>query len=156
MGTKDGGDGPDGASREKVLFVCTHNSARSQMAEGFLKARYGDRYETFSAGTDPTSVNPLAVRIMREIGIDISHQGSKDVRDFLGIQFDYVVTVCDRAREACPIFPGDARRIHHGFADPSGFTGSEEEILEAFRRVRDEIGSWIERTFGAKKRTGGS
>jgi len=139
-----------------VLFLCTHNSARSQIAEGFLKARYGDRYETFSAGTDPTSVNPLVVRVMREIGIDVSHQRSKDVRGFLGIQFDYVVTLCDHAREACPIFPGGARQIHHGFADPSGFSGSDEEILEAFRRVRDEIGSWIEGTFGERKSTGGS
>jgi arsenate reductase len=134
--------------KRKVLFICTHNSARSQMAEGLLRTMYGDRYEAYSAGTKPTGVHPLAVRVMAEIGIDISHHRSKSVVEFLGAEFDYVVTVCDRAKESCPFFPGAREYIHVGFDDPAGFSGTEEESLSVFRRVRDEIKKWISETFG--------
>jgi len=134
--------------KRKVLFICTHNSARSQMAEGLLRTMYGDRYEAYSAGIKPTGVHPLAVRVMAEIGIDISHHRSKSVVEFLGAEFDYVVTVCDRAKESCPFFPGAREYIHVGFDDPAGFSGTEEESLSVFRRVRDEIKKWILETFG--------
>jgi arsenate reductase len=117
----------------RVLFLCTHNSARSQMAEGWLRHLAGDRFEAFSAGTEETRVHPLAVEAMRESGIDISAQTSKTLDRFLPQQFDYVVTVCDRAGESCPSFPGDVRRVHWSFDDPSQGT------IETFRRVRDEI-----------------
>jgi arsenate reductase len=136
------------AEKKKVLFICTHNSARSQMAEGFLKAHYPDRYEAYSAGTEPSSVNPFAVRVMQEIGIDISHHRAKGVSEFLDREIDYVVTVCDHARQTCPFFPGGKEVIHRGFEDPAAFNGSEEEKLDLFRRVRDEIRGWIEETFG--------
>lgn len=133
---KERGDG-----KLRVLFICTHNSARSQMAEGFLRHLYGDRYEAESAGTDPEGVHPLAVEVMREVGIDISTHRSRSVQEFWGQEFDLVVTVCDHAKETCPFFPGK-RVIHRGFEDPSG--GG----IEDFRRVRDEIGEWIEEFFG--------
>jgi len=134
--------------RKRVLFICTHNSARSQMAEGFLNTLYPQRYEAYSAGTEPSGVNPFAVRVMREIGVDISHHRVKGVSEFLGMEIDYVVTVCDHARRACPFFPGGKRVIHKGFEDPAAFRGSEEEKMALFRRVRDEIRGWIEETFG--------
>ncbi len=123
----------------RVLFLCTHNSARSQMAEGLLRFLGGDRFEVLSAGTEPGEVNPLAVRTMNEIGIDISEAASKHVDQFVGQDFDYVVTVCDRANETCPIFPGDPKRIHWSFPDPSAATGSDEERIMAFRRVRGDL-----------------
>lgn len=132
---------------EKVLFVCTHNSARSQMAEAFLNLLYGDRYQGYSAGVTPTKVNPYVVKAMAEIGIDISGNRSKSIEEFRGKNFNYVVTVCDGAKEACPFFPGE-KVIHKGFEDPSRFKGSEEEILKGVRRVRDEIKEWIKSTFG--------
>lgn len=135
-------------AKKKVLFICTHNSARSQMAEGLLNALYGDKYEAYSAGTEPSRVNPYAIRAMAEIGIDISHHRSKHLREFLGIEFDYVVTVCDKAKDSCPFFPGGKEYIHQGFEDPSGAQGSEEEIMEKFRCVRDKIREWIESFFG--------
>ncbi|MGB9833377.1 MAG: arsenate reductase ArsC [bacterium] len=131
--------------KARVLFICTHNSARSQMAEGYLKKRYGEYFEAYSAGTEPTSVHPLAVRVMGEMGIDISEHRSKSVREFLNHHFDLVITVCDSAREACPFFPGAKKYIHAGFPDPAIIEGTEEEKLAAFREVRDQIISWTER-----------
>jgi arsenate reductase len=135
---------------KKVLFICTHNSARSHMAEGFVNALYGDRYQAFSAGTEPSEVTPYAVRAMQEIGIDISDHRSKSVDAFLDQDLDYVVTVCDHAREACPYFPGGRKSMHKGLQDPSSALGTEQEKLAVFRRVRDEIRDWIEETFGEK------
>lgn len=125
--------------RSRVLFVCTHNSARSQMAEGLLRHLAGDLFEAFSAGTEVTRVRPEAIEVMREIGIDISGQESKSVQRFVGQPFSWVITVCDQAREACPYFPGADDTAHWGFDDPSEAVGSEEQRLAVFRRVRDEI-----------------
>lgn len=130
--------------KKRVLFLCTHNSARSQMAEGLLRAMAGDRFEVFSAGTEATRVHPLAIEAMREIGIDISRQRSKTLDELRGEPFDSVITVCDRANESCPIFPGGTERIHWSFDDPSAATGSDEERLRAFRKVRDKLGSHLE------------
>ena len=129
----------------KVLFLCTGNSARSQMAEGYLRRVAGDRFIALSAGIEPKGLNPLAVEAMREIGIDISGQKSKDVRDFLGQPIPYVVTVCENAREKCPIFPGTYKFLHWGFDDPAAATGTHEEKLAVFRRVRDQITQRIDR-----------
>jgi arsenate reductase (thioredoxin) len=126
-------------TRRRVLFVCTHNSARSQMAEGLLRHRGGGRFESFSAGTEATAVRAEAITVMAELGIDISAQESKTVDRYLGETFDSVVTVCDRAREACPFFPGARNTEHWGFDDPADAAGGEGERLMAFRRVRDEI-----------------
>jgi arsenate reductase (thioredoxin) len=131
--------------RRRVLFLCTHNSARSQMAEGQLRDIAGDRFEALSAGTEATHIRPLAVRVMEEIGIDISGQESKTLESYLGEPFDHVVTVCDEANEACPYFPGAKNRLHWSLEDPSKTEGSEEERLAVFRRVRDELGERIER-----------
>ena len=136
--------------KQRVLFICTHNSARSQMAEGILKKLYGDSYEVYSAGTQPTSVNPYAIKVMTEIGIDISSYRVKSVEEFLGMNLDYIVTVCDHAKATCPFFPGGVNYLHQGFEDPSQFTGTEAEILAGFRRVRDEIKEWIENTFNKR------
>src|ERR671919_2541686 len=125
--------------KTKVLFLCTHNSARSQMAEGLLRQLAGDRFEVMSAGTEATRVRPLAVRAMEEIGIDISGQESKTLDRYLEESFDYVIAVCDDANEACPFFPGAANRLHWSFEDPSRARGSEEEQLAVFRSVRDRI-----------------
>jgi arsenate reductase len=127
------------AQRSRVLFLCTHNSARSQMAEGLLRHLAGDRFEAMSAGTEATHVRPLAVRAMDEIGVDISGQESKTLERYLGEPFDYVITVCDDANEACPVFPGAKNRLHWSFEDPSRAEGSEEERLAVFRLVRDRI-----------------
>jgi arsenate reductase (thioredoxin) len=124
--------------------LCTHNSARSQMAEGLLKHLAGDRFETMSAGTEATRVRPLAIRAMEEIGIDISGQESKTLDRYLEESFDYVITVCDDANEACPFFPGAANRLHWSFEDPSKAEGSEEERLAVFRSVRNRIRERIE------------
>ena len=131
----------------RVLFLCTHNSSRSQMAEGLLCARGGDRYAVFSAGTHPRSVHPLAVQVMREIGIDISEAAgyrAKSLDEFIGQPpIGLVVTVCDEAAEECPFFPGARRQEHWGFPDPSAATGTEAERLAAFRSVRDGIAARI-------------
>jgi arsenate reductase len=132
------------AEKRKILFICTHNSARSHMAEGLVNALYGERYEAHSAGTEPSQVNPLAIRVMAEIGIHISDHHSKGVEPFLDQELDYVVTVCDHANETCPFFPGGKERMHHGFQDPAAQDGTEDEKLAIFRRVRDEIQHWIE------------
>ncbi len=129
----------------RVLFICTHNSARSQMAEGFLRAIGGPRVEAFSAGTEATGVRPEAIAVMREVGIDISGHESKTVERFVDQPFDHVVTVCDPAREACPYFPGARRLDHWSFDDPSAATGTEAERLAVYRRVRDEIGAQVRR-----------
>lgn len=124
---------------QRVLILCTGNSARSQMAEGWLRHLAGDRYAAFSAGTHPSVVNPLAIRVMQEVGIDISGQRSKSLTVYLDQPFDYVITVCDQAAEACPIFPGPAQRLHWSFPDPAAVTGTDDERLAAFRTVRDAI-----------------
>jgi arsenate reductase (thioredoxin) len=123
----------------RVLILCTGNSARSQMAEGLLRHEAGTSCEVSSAGTKPTRVRPEAVAVMREAGIDISGQHSKSVDKFLGEDFDYVITVCDNARESCPIFPAQTHRIHWSIQDPAAVEGAEEERLDAFRRARDEL-----------------
>jgi len=133
--------------KKKVLFLCTHNSARSQMAEGLLKNLYGDKFDVYSAGTEPSRVNPFAIEAMKEMGIDISQNKSKNMECFVGTEFDYAVTVCDNARESCPAFPGAKNNIHKAFRDPSQFRGKDKEILSGFREVRDEIKSWLEAEF---------
>jgi thioredoxin type arsenate reductase len=127
------------ARRVRVLFLCTHNSARSQMAEGLLRALGGDRFEVHSAGTEVTRVHPLALREMAERGIDISGQRSKHLQEFFGQDFDYVITVCDNARESCPVFPGDPERIHWSIPDPSAVEGGEAVRAAAFQRAADEL-----------------
>ncbi len=134
---------------KKVVFICTHNSARSQMAEGLLRHLYGDRYEVSSAGTFPTEVHPLAVRVMNEIGIDISAFRSKSINEYREKAFDSVITVCDHARQTCPFFPAAAENLHAGFEDPAAFEGSDEAKLKKFREIRDEIKKWIEDFFGS-------
>ncbi|MFZ3147988.1 MAG: arsenate reductase ArsC [Methanothrix sp.] len=144
-------------SKKEVLFLCTYNSVRSQMAEGLLRAIYGERYNAHSAGTVPTFVDPRAVLVMREIGIDISDQYSKSAEEFYDTIFDLAVTVCDRAKQACPICstqlelpaksPKARKVIHKSFEDPALASGPEEEQLKAFRLVRDEIREWIIHTF---------
>lgn len=131
------------ATKPKILFLCTGNSCRSQMAEGFLRHLAGKRFEAASAGTHPSVLNPGAVLAMQEIGADISGHRSKNVAEFLGEQFDYVITVCDRAKESCPVFPGAKATLHWSFDDPAETTGSEEDRRRVFRRVRDEIGARI-------------
>lgn len=133
------------ASRRRILFLCTHNSARSQMAEGLLRHLASDRYEAHSAGTVATLVRPLAIRAMAELGVDISGQNSKTLERYLDEHFDAVITVCDQANEACPVFPGARRRLHWSFPDPSKATGTEAEQLGVYRAVRDAIRSRIER-----------
>ena len=130
---------PPQPAMRKILFLCTGNSCRSQMAEGLLRHLGKGRFEAFSAGTAPKPVHPLAVRAMQEMDIDISGQVSKGLDLYLNDSFDFIITVCDRAEEHCPIFPGDAERIHWGFDDPAEATGTEEEQMRVFRRVRDEI-----------------
>ena len=125
--------------RERVLILCTGNSARSQMAEGLLRHDAGARFEVFSAGVNPSRVRPEAVEAMREVGVDISSQHSKSVEEFAGQAFDYVITVCDNAREQCPFFPAGTERIHWSFDDPAAAEGDATARLAVFRRVRDEI-----------------
>ena len=132
------------SSKPKVLFLCTGNSARSQMAEGYLRHVAGDFFEPLSAGIEPKGLNPLAVEAMSEIGIDISHQKSKAVVSFLGQSIPYIVTVCDDARERCPIFPRTYKFLHWSFDDPAAAQGTREEKLAVFRRVRDEIAKKID------------
>ena len=130
--------------KQRILFLCTHNSARSQMAEGWLRSLGGDRFEAYSAGTEATQVRPLAIKVMAEQGIDISQQLSKTLAQYLHEPFDEVITVCDAAAEACPIFPGAKHRRHWSFPDPSQATGSQEEQLAVYRQVRDAIRTRIE------------
>jgi arsenate reductase len=126
-------------TKKRILVLCTGNSARSQMGEGLFQHEGGAGYEVFSAGTKPSSVRAEAIAVMREIGIDISAHRSKSVDEFAGQSFDYVVTVCDNARDNCPLFPGGTVRLHWSFEDPAAVVGSEAERLAAFRRIRDQI-----------------
>ena len=135
-------------NKKRVLFLCTHNSARSQMAEGLLNGLYGNKFDVYSAGTHPSRVNPFAIQAMEEIGIDISHNTSKSLDAFRDMDVDYVVTVCDNAKESCPTFPGAKHNIHKAFRDPSQFRGKDEEIIVGFRQVRNEIHNWIKSEFG--------
>lgn len=128
----------------RVLFVCTGNSARSIMAEALLRRHGGARFEVFSAGTEPRGINPLTLRVLREAGLDASTARSKSVAEFLGQPFDYVVTVCDQARQACPVFPGSHESLHWGYEDPAEATGTEEERLVVFRRVFTALGERIQ------------
>ncbi len=132
--------------KQTILFLCTHNSARSQIAEGLVKHFFKDDFEAFSAGTTAAKVNPCAVKVMEELGINIRGQYSKSIEEFRDIRLDHVVTVCDNARESCPFFPGD-NIIHRSFKDPAAVKGSEEEKLDAFRDVRDEIFTWLKEVF---------
>jgi len=144
----------DDMKKKRVLFLCTGNSCRSQMAEGFLRAIAGDRFEVASAGTNPSLVNPMAIRVMAEAGIDISSQWSKSLDEMSNRKTDCVITVCDRAREACPIFPVAVEQLHWSFEDPAEATGTEDERLSVFRRVRDEIAKRIRDFASAQKSAG--
>jgi arsenate reductase len=134
------------ADKKRVLILCTGNSARSQMAEGLLRHEAGNRFEVASAGTKPGSVRPEAIAVMNEIGIDISDHRSKSVDEFADQTFDCVLTVCDNAKETCPIFPGHANRFHQNFEDPATVEGPEEARLAVFRRVRDQIRDYLRRS----------
>lgn len=129
--------------KERVLILCTGNSARSQMAEGLLRHDAGGQFEVESAGTKPGIVRPEAISVMRELGVDISGHRSKHVNQFDGERFDYVITVCDDAKESCPVFLNAAKRLHRSFEDPAAVNGSEEERLVVFRRVRDELREYL-------------
>lgn len=132
------------AAKLRVLILCTGNSARSQMAEGLLRHDGAGRFEVESAGVRPGSVRPEAIEVMREVGIDITSHWSKSVEEFIGRQFDYIITVCDNARETCPVFPGTATRIHQSFEDPPPPGAVSPEVaLASFRQVRDEIRRWL-------------
>ena len=136
----------------RVLFLCTGNSARSQMAEGFLRILGGDAFEAFSAGTDPKGVNPWTVRTMQDADVDISGQTSKHLQQYLNDTFDFVITVCDRANESCPVFPGDAERIHWSFDDPADPAVPEAQRAKLFQRVRDEIRTRIRLFISAQRK----
>lgn len=133
------------SDKKRVLILCTGNSARSQMAEGLLRHDAGERFEVESAGTKASFVRPEAITVMRELGIDISEHRSKDVDEFDGQQFDYVITVCDNAHETCPVFFGAAQMMHHGFEDPAAVIGTDDQRLAVFRRVRDELRGYLRR-----------
>ncbi len=136
------------APKKTVLFVCTHNAIRSQMAEALLNEIYGDRYTAYSAGSDPTQIDPLVKTVMSEMDIDVSHHHSKGFSVFQEVPLDYVITLCDQAKESCPYFPGGNLRLHRSFADPSEFKGNREETMNRYRQTRDEIKDWIEKEFG--------
>ncbi len=143
------------SKRARVLFICTHNSARSQMAEGFLNHLEGESFQARSAGTEPGALHPLAVQVMAEEGIDISGQRAKSIDAFVEEPFDYVVTVCDDANEACPVFPNARHLLHWGFPDPSRAEGTPEERLAVFRSVRDAIRARVERFMASTVHEGG-
>ena len=134
--------------KAQILFLCTHNSCRSQMAEALANHFLSDRCQAFSAGTESTRVNPLAAQVLSELGVDTSLLRSKTLDEFSGQSFDQVVTLCGDANEKCPLFFGGVERLHHGFEDPSRLSGSVEDLLPEFRRVRDEIKNWIIAYFG--------
>jgi arsenate reductase (thioredoxin) len=135
--------------KTRILFICTANAARSQMAEGLFRAKYSERAEVFSAGTRQSKVSTRAIEVMREIGIDISHHRSKTLAEFEGATFDLAVTLCDNAHAICPIVHSAKKTIHRGFADPNLTPGTGEDVLEGYRNVRDEIAAWIDHEFGA-------
>jgi arsenate reductase len=132
-----------GTEKKKILFLCTGNSVRSQMAEGLMRHFRGDEFEVYSAGVEPKGVHPFAMEVMREIGIDISHQRSKHLDEYREERFDYIVTLCDHAATTCSLFPGEGKIIHRGFRDPTKVEGSEEEKKEVFRKMRDEIKEFV-------------
>jgi arsenate reductase len=132
--------------KKTVLFICSHNSGRSQIAEGLLNAYYGKKYKAYSAGIIPAKINPLVIQVMTEIGIDLSKNRSKSIEEFRGESFDIVVTVCDNAQEVCPFFPGK-KVLHKNFQDPSLIQGSKEERVERIKQIRDNIMDWILETF---------
>ena len=134
-------------SKKTVLFLCTHNSSRSQMAEGLMNTLMSDKYIAYSAGTEPGEVNSFAVEAMKDIHIDISDHYSKSIEEFADKQFDYVVTVCDSANENCPVYLKGINHIHKGFLDPSVFEGAGEEKIVFFRKIRDQIKEWMETSF---------
>jgi arsenate reductase len=133
-----------------VLIICYHNSARSQMAEGLLKTLYGEYYDVYSAGSDPTIVNPYAIKVLAELDINISNNRSKSLKEFEDLEFDYVVTVCGGVEAAaCPYFPGGKKYLHESFEDPAAVDGTDHDKTEAFRKSRDEIKEWLTKTFKA-------
>lgn len=138
--------------KTSILFICVHNSARSQIAEGLVNALHGDRFEAVSAGVSPTRVHPAAIEAMAEIGIDISRHRSKSLDEFEGRKFDIVVMVCDDKAADCPFFPGGKEHIHHAFDDPAACEGPDEEVRACFRRSRDEIRAWIDEALVQGKR----
>ena len=131
-------------AKERVLFMCIHNAARSQMAEGLFRHLYGDDFDVYSAGSNPQKVDPLAIKCMEEVGIDISGHRSKSLKEFEGQEFDYVITVCGNPYNACPFFAGGKKYFKQPFEDPSVFNGTEEEKLELFKKIRDELKEWLE------------
>jgi len=133
--------------KKSVLFVCTHNSARSQMAEGLLNSLYGNEYQAYSAGTEPSVVNQHAIHVMSEISIDISKHRSKSINEFMEQKYDYMITVCNHVNETCPFFPGGLKRLHQSFENPASFKGNDADTLSEFRRIRDEIKGWLEEEF---------
>jgi len=133
--------------KQSVLFLCTHNSARSQIAEGLLRHDFGDRFEAYSAGSEQTFVKPLAIETMAELDIDLSTHRSKTVDEFIDQPMDYVITVCDNARDTCPYLPARVKNIHHRFVDPSNAEGDEATVKAAWRATRDEIRAWLKSTF---------
>jgi len=137
--------------KKRVLFLCTENSARSQMAEGLMRHLRGKEFEVFSAGTEPKGIHPLAREAMKEIGINISDHWSKHLDEYGNTSFDYIVSLCDSAATTCPVFPGEGQRIHRSFSDPATATGSEEEKLDMFRKVRDEIKQFLYHSLCNKK-----
>ncbi|HEX5765861.1 MAG TPA: arsenate reductase ArsC [Woeseiaceae bacterium] len=139
----------------KVLFLCTGNACRSQMSEGWARHLRGEHFDTYSAGVSPHGLDPRAVKVMAEAGVDISGHASKHLDTLLGVPFDYVITVCDNAAESCPVFPGTVRKVHRGFEDPPALARTaqtEEEALDHYRRVRDEIRAFVETLPGALTR----
>ena len=140
------------SQKKVVLFVCTHNSARSQLSEAILQQKFGDHFQTFSAGTKPTTINPYVKQVLTEMGINTSNLKAKHVNEFLGQEIDIIVTVCDSAKESCPYFPGAKRYEHKSFKDPTKFAGTDDEILKAVRRLKDEILEWIEEKFTPQSR----
>jgi len=133
--------------KKKVLFICNRNAARSQMAEGLLKSLYGEFYDVYSSGSKPSTINPYAIKVMAEIGIDISDHRSKSLKEFEGVAFDYVVTVCGGEEKTCSFFPGGKTYLHESFEDPTTVNGTDDEKTDAFRRIRNEIKDWIKETF---------
>ena len=129
--------------KKKILFLCTGNSARSQLAEGIMRHLRGDEFEVFSAGTEPKGVHPKTIEVLQEIGIDASAQKSKHIDELPTKEFDYIITLCDSASQNCPIFFGEGIKMHHGFDDPAAATGSDQDVLASFRKVRDQIKTFI-------------
>lgn len=137
-------------TRKRVLFICSHNAARSQMAEGYLRASHGDRFEAFSAGTKASTLSPYAIRVMQEIGVDISGHRSKSLHEFASREMDVAIIVCDAAKSACPFFPWAKVTLHATFRNPKEFSGTDDEIIKGFREIRDEITGWIDRFVSEK------